>query len=184
DSIPEGRLAEVQDYHPARMLMHLGTMPWRFATAVMNPRTLSAKAMSNPRLSRPADLARPPYRTLEVPGGNGFGEVRAVAKAYGDAATGGRVLGLTPATLAALAAPAVPPPTGWFDEVLRTDIAYSLGFLKPSAFAFGSGPHCYGAPGMGGSFGFADPEAGLGFAYAPNHSGFHLWDDPRERALR
>jgi hypothetical protein len=26
-------------------------------------------------------------------------------------------------------------------------------------------------------------EAGIGFAYAMNRTGFHLWDDPREVAL-
>jgi CubicO group peptidase (beta-lactamase class C family) len=61
----------------------------------------------------------------------------------------------------------------------------SLGFLKPGAeFAFGSSQHAFGTPGAGGSFGFADPDARLGFAYVMNNLDFHMFDDPREKALR
>jgi CubicO group peptidase (beta-lactamase class C family) len=72
------------------------------------------------------------------------------------------------------------------DVVLRLDSVFSLGYVKPfPAFRFGSTAGlAYGTPGAGGSFGFADPDTGIGFAYAMNRSGFHLWDDPRELALR
>jgi CubicO group peptidase (beta-lactamase class C family) len=72
------------------------------------------------------------------------------------------------------------------DVVLRLDLSLSLGYVKPfPAFRFGtSAGKAFGTPGGGGSFGFADPDAGIGFAYAPNRVGFRLWDDPRELALR
>ena len=34
------------------------------------------------------------------------------------------------------------------------------------------------------TFGYADPDAQVGFAYAPKRMGFYVWDDPREKALR
>jgi CubicO group peptidase (beta-lactamase class C family) len=125
-------------------------------------------------------------RRLELPAANGTGEVRAIARAYGDAATGGAVLGLTPATLGALTRPATPPRDGRRDVVLRVDTVFSLGYVKPfPRLRFGGGgDQAFGTPGAGGSFGFADPETGIGFAYAMNRAGFHLWDDPRELALR
>ena len=72
------------------------------------------------------------------------------------------------------------------DVVLRVDTIFSLGYIKPFPLLRfgGAGNLAVGTPGAGGSFGFADPETGIGFAYAMNRSGFHLWDDPRELALR
>jgi CubicO group peptidase (beta-lactamase class C family) len=82
--------------------------------------------------------------------------------------------------------PATPPSGGLLDVVLRVDSIFSVGYVKPfPSFRFGaSGGQAFGTPGAGGSFGFADPETGVGFAYAMNRTGFHLWDDPREFALR
>ena len=71
------------------------------------------------------------------------------------------------------------------DLVLHFRSAFSLGFSKPGIdFSFGSGPGAFGTPGAGGSFGFADPETGIGFAYTMNRMGVRLNSDPRETALR
>ena len=50
-------------------------------------------------------------RDLEVPSGGGVGTARAIAKVYGEFATGGNELGLRRETLDELAAPAIPPTT-------------------------------------------------------------------------
>lgn len=139
----------------------------------------------NPRLERPEAIGQPPYRRVEIPAANGIGQVRSVAKLYGSFACGAAELSLDTATFAALAAAPVAPDGGAEDAVLGIPTSYSLGFWKPSpSLRFGSGGAAFGAPGSGGCFGYADPVAEVGFAYAPNRLGVLIWDDPREKLLR
>jgi len=152
---------------------------------LLNPRSLTARAFNNPRLTNPADLDTPAFRAVEMPASNGVGTARAVARVYSSLALGGSELGIDARTLRALVEPATPPRSGQRDLVLGVDSSFSLGFLKPcDACRFGSSETAFGTPGAGGSFGFADPDIGLGFAYVMNRMGFYIADDPREKALR
>src|SRR4029453_11462093 len=110
---------------------------------------------------------------------------RAIAHAYSVFATGGRELGLRPETLELLAAPAVPPARGSYDECMKArGIQFSLGFMKSTAaLPFGSAS-AFGSPGAGGALGFADPATGVGYAYVTNRMGTRLSGDPRDVALR
>ena len=104
---------------------------------------------------------------------------------YGAAATGDAALGLTPTVLNALMAEPTAPSRGQRDKVLHVNTVFSLGTVKAgAAILFGSSDKAFGTPGLGGSFGFADPDTGVGFAYVMNRLGFHLCSDPRELALR
>ncbi|MBE3040707.1 MAG: serine hydrolase, partial [Chloroflexi bacterium] len=104
--------------------------------------------------------------------------------AYSVFATGGRELQLRPETLQALSAPAIPATHGFYDECMMGDVRLSLGFMKPSpAWPFGN-EGSFGAPGSGGSLGFADPKAGIGYAYVTSQMGTTLTGDPRDLALR
>jgi CubicO group peptidase (beta-lactamase class C family) len=187
DSVDQDRIAFIHGFKPAEMMLHMGVMPWRFVAGFMNPRSITARSFANPKvLSETGNYNLPEVRRLELPAANGTGRVEAIAAAYGEAATGGERLGLKKSTLDALMMPAAPPSGGLQDMVLRIDSIFSLGYLKPfPAMRFGAaGDRAFGTPGAGGSFGFADPETGVGFAYAMNRAGFHLWNDPREFALR
>lgn len=185
-AVPRARVATLKAFKTWQMLLNLDKMPRAFVLNMFRPRSLTGRTFGNPRvLGETWRYNDPALQALEIPAANGIGEVRAIARAYGELATGGAALGLTPATLAALTEPAELPTDGPFDEVLRMNTAYGLGYLKPSAdIHFGSSYRAFGTPGAGGSFGFADPDAGLGFAYAPNRLGFWLPFDPREVALR
>jgi CubicO group peptidase (beta-lactamase class C family) len=113
----------------------------------------------------------------------GVGTARAMARAYSVFATGGRELGLRPETLQALIAPAIPSAHGFYDEALKGEVQFSLGFMKSCpGWPFGHAG-AFGAPGAGGGLGFADPRAALAYAYVTNRIG-RVDGDPRDLALR
>lgn len=179
------RLARIVDFHPIEALFRPREVPWRLAAQLLlAPRSLPARALRNPRVSKPSEFSGPVLRAIELPSTNGIGEVRAVAQVYGEAAIGGAALALDARTLGAITAMPAPPPGGFRCAVLGDEACFHLGFVKPTpSFPFG-GSDAFGAPGLGGSFGFAEPSLSLGFCYAPNRLGMRPRNDARERALR
>jgi CubicO group peptidase (beta-lactamase class C family) len=138
-----------------------------------------------PLLMKPGAFNLREVRAAELPSVNGTGQVRGMAQAYGSMATGGEELGIRPETIRLLEEPGVDPSGGLRDLVVQMDTRFSLGYLKPfPGFEFGSSSRAYGAPGGGGSLGFVDPDAGVGYAYGMNRLGFHNPVDPREVAVR
>ena len=183
EGIPNGRLATLTP--PGMLKMLIGFRPMRLLIEGLNPHSNISRALSvNPGTSVYLDESRVYARDLEVPAGGGVGTARAMAHAYGIFATGGRELGLKKETLDLLAAPAIPPACGFYDECLKGEVQFSLGFMKPSAnWRFG-GPHSFGSPGTGGALGFADPDAGIGYGYVTSRMGLDFSGDPRDVALR
>jgi len=183
ESIPNSRLATLSRPTPVQMFTGF---PFRLALEAMNHRSNIYRALEiNPGTAVYSDPQRIAARNLEVPSGGAVGTARAIAHAYGVFASGGRELGLRQETLDLLAAPAIPPSRGFYDECLKADgPQFSLGFMKPSAVWPFGGPRSFGHPGSGGSLGFADPGAGVGYAYVTSQMGTRLNGDPRDVALR
>ncbi|HEY3410401.1 MAG TPA: serine hydrolase, partial [Propionicimonas sp.] len=181
DSIPDGRLAPLVLRNPFLNIAELSPRTW---PAVLNKRSVIYRSViANPGTIVALDRDRIYARNLEVPSGGGVGTARAIAHAYGSLANGGTELGISPDTLRELAAPPVPPRHGFHDECLQGDLRFSLGFMRPGpVWAFG-GPRSFGAPGAGGSLGYADPDTRTGYAYICNRMGKSK-DDPRDVALR
>jgi CubicO group peptidase (beta-lactamase class C family) len=160
--------------------------PPRLMLETMNHHSNIYRALvTNPGSAVYQDEERVYARNLEVPSGGGVGTARGIAHAYGVFATGGRELGLHQKTVDLLAAPAIPPTRGFYDECMKSNgIQFSLGFMKPTAtWPFGSA-RSFGSPGAGGSLGFADPEESVGYAYVTSQMGTTLTGDPRDVALR
>jgi len=180
--IPDERIAPLE---PPSSLRRIFGMPLSLTLdALRSASVLHRSLIANPGTQFYLDRERVVVRNLEVPSGGGVGTARALAKAYGVFASGGRELGLDSRTLEALAAPARPAAHGFFDECFHGEARFSLGFMKPGpTFAFG-GPSAFGAPGAGGAMGYADPETGIGYGYVTSRMGTSLSGDPRDVALR
>jgi CubicO group peptidase (beta-lactamase class C family) len=177
--IPDERLAKVKPLSPWRGLLALRYTPPAVTLKMIRPGSLLRRSF----VGVGADWNDRSFLEVEVPAGNGVGTARAIARAYSAFAEGGAELGITPETLARITAP--PVVARPIDEVLGVPSYFSLGFFRPGPeAAFGSSPRAFGAPGAGGSLGFADPDARLGFAYVMNKLDFYLVNDPREKALR
>ena len=181
-SISNSRLATLESAGTFEMLFGF---PLRLTLAVWNPLSNFYRALiKNPGAAISVDEQRIYARNLEVPSGGGVGTARAIAHAYSVFATGGKELGLRPETLKELMAPATPSTHGFYDECIKGEAQFSLGFMKNCpGFPFGN-PGSFGAPGAGGSIGFADPKAQIGYAYVTNRMGAMMGGDPRDVALR
>jgi CubicO group peptidase (beta-lactamase class C family) len=187
DSVARDRVAHLHHWSRAESLLHLNVLPGALVAASFNPVGLLARSGRLPDDVNPwgGDYNRDDVRAIEIPSANGIGTARAVAQLYGAAATGDAALGLTQPVLDELTAFPAPPSRGVRDKILHVDVLYSLGLSKPVPLCvFGSSDKALGTPGFGGSFGFADPDTGVGFAYVMNRLGFHLCSDPRELAVR
>lgn len=180
ETIPDSRLATLARPSLLAILRGFGI---GFFLVAFNRRSNITRALMGSEF--PHDEQRIYARNLEIPSGGGVGTARAMAHAYSVFATGGRELQLRPETLQLLAAPAIPATHGFYDECMKGDgVQFSLGFMKHGpVWTFGS-EGSFGHPGSGGSLGFADPRAGIGYAYVTNQMGTSLTGDPRDLALR
>jgi CubicO group peptidase (beta-lactamase class C family) len=177
--VPDERIAVLKQLSFARGLLALRKTPPAMLKKVLQPGSLLRRSL----YVKGQDWNDRRWLGIEIPAGNGVGTARAIARAYSAFAEGGADIGITPETFARLIAP--PVVTEPMDVVIGLPSYFSLGFLRPGPqVAFGLSPRAFGAPGAGGSFAFADPDARLGYAYVMNKLDFWLMDDPREKALR
>lgn len=181
-SVPDERLAALV---PPGIWTRLTALPLRFTIEAMRRHSVLHRSLvANPGTGFYVDPRHVIVRDLEVPSGGAVATARAIAVAYGAFAAPGGPLGLRPQTLEALAQPATPARQGFRDECFRGPAEFSLGFMKPcESIPFGS-PAAFGAPGAGGSMGYADPSIHLGYGYVTDKMGMDLQGDPRDLALR
>jgi CubicO group peptidase (beta-lactamase class C family) len=115
------------------------------------------------------------WRAAEIPSANGHATARAVASIYSALLDGL----LSEETLTQATAEQ----SAGTDFVLGRPSRFGLGFqLTQPERPLGPSSRSFGHFGVGGSLGFADPDAGLAFGYAMNRCG-PRWQNPRNRAL-
>ncbi|MBF6065468.1 beta-lactamase family protein [Nocardia terpenica] len=183
EDVPMERVATLSDTRGLDIVRYERNVPVRIAAQLYTRRGLTYRALSSPRLGAAARAARRELLRLELPASGGVGTARALARVYGAAVAG--ALPIDAALLDRIAAADTPHEVPADDLILFTRSRYHLGFRKScGAFRFGSDKRAYGTTGLGGSMGFADPTAGLGFGYVMNRLGVAVLDDARARTLR
>jgi CubicO group peptidase (beta-lactamase class C family) len=123
------------------------------------------------------------FRSAQIPGVSGHGNARAVAKLYAALSLGGTVDGYEVIPSEALARATE---LQWEDvePVLTHNYRMGLGFTLNSEDAYmGPNAQAFGHVGAGGSTGFADPAARLGFSYGMNRMFPTRDNGPRARRL-
>lgn len=108
------------------------------------------------------------WRGAEIPAANGHGNARGLARLYGALARGGELDGFRVLSEEAIAAATEEQAYGE-DAIMLITSRLGLGYMldipemqiSPSGRLFGHG-------GMGGSFGYADPDKRMGIGYAMN----------------
>lgn len=125
---------------------------------IFNPPDLFIPGLSNSRS----------WRAAEIPAANGHGDARSLARVYGALARGGELDGARVLSAAAIDR-AIEEQASGIDAILNIPARWGLGFaLTQEARPLGPNPRAFGHAGMGGSIGWADPDAGIGFGYAMN----------------
>ena len=127
------------------------------------------------------------HRRAEIPAINGHGSAAALARVYGALACGGELDGTRILSRDAIDRARSVRAAG-VDVLLGVPLRIGLGYWvsQPETPGLAFGPHAgaFGHPGAGGSLGFADPEARLGFGYVCNRMGNEMTAvDPRPQAL-
>ncbi|MGQ5652909.1 serine hydrolase domain-containing protein [Streptomyces sp. EKR5.2] len=92
------RIATVHGFDNAELAGHIDEMPAAFVAALNDPTTLTGRTFTTNQAAAGVEAVnQPEVLALELPSGNGTGQVRSIAALYSDALNGGPLLGLPPA---------------------------------------------------------------------------------------
>src|ERR1700730_7890812 len=149
--------------------------------AESDPESITGKALNNPPGAlKLSTINSRSWRGAEVPAANGHTNARSLAKFYSALARGGELDGVRVLTEAQIEQARTEQSNGPDAVLYGLPTRYGLGFrLTQPAAPYGPNPHTFGHTGAGGSLGFADPVAKVGFAYTMNQMGSALLIDPR-----
>jgi CubicO group peptidase (beta-lactamase class C family) len=147
-----------------------------------NPQGMTARAFMNPPLLGDVPMSRA-WRAAEIPAANGHASAAAIATIYGAVARG-ELDGVRVLSRESVERARTEHVQGK-DGVIQLTTRIASGFmLAPPDEPCGPNDRAFNHAGAGGSLGYCDPEAKLGFGYVMNHMHMGPWlVDPRARAL-
>lgn len=147
----------------------------------------SLKAMAfkqNPLEPWAATMNSAIWKTCEIASGSGHGNARGVARIYGALGNGGTLDGVHIMSKQGIEAMIVEQ-HNQIEQFQDRPYHQALGILlnTPEAVYMGPNMRSFGHHGLGGSIGFCDPDAGIGFAYCCNKMHAVGTNGPRARRL-
>lgn len=140
-------------------------------------------AVTNPAQSPTAPNDRA-WRAAEIPAANGQASALGLARLYAALVGGGELDGvriLSAQGVRRMTAPATA--DGRVDQFLGFTDAWAMGVALNRPGIYGPNRNAFGHSGWGGSFGCADPDAGVAIGYVCNQMGPELVGDPRTAGL-
>lgn len=158
--------------------------PTIWDTILADPESVSGRTFLNPPRT-PNLINTRAWRAAEIPAANGHTSARGVARVYAALARGGEIDSvrlLAPATIDR----AMEEQSRGRDTVLTLPTRFATGFMlgmPGGIFNCGPGRRTFGHPGQGGSIGFADPDARIGFGYVTNQYVTGTANHPDRRVL-
>ena len=174
-----GRIAAVEAPPPPAS-SGLRARPKRSVTeAYADPESLTRRAFG--AIELPVDENAPAYLAGELAASNAVATARSLSRFHAAlfAPAGRRPPLFARATLTAARSVESEGP----DRVLVVNTRFGHGFMLHGPSCPLLGPGSFGHPGRGGSLGFADPEAAIGFGYVTNGLQRSVTADPRPQAL-
>jgi CubicO group peptidase (beta-lactamase class C family) len=142
-----------------------------------DPESMTFKAINNPLHVLDMNVVNGrAWRAAQIPGANGHATARAVAGLYGALANGGRHGEYRIMSVAAIERAQKEQSFG-MDAILGRPTRVGLGYMLAHPDSpLGPNPNAFGHSGAGGSLGFADTNAKLGFGYVMNQMGADMQD--------
>ena len=170
----------------ARLMAHpIPKFPPDIARIMMErsaPGTKGSEALGLNGAFGPGAFNKAEVHAAEVPGANGIGNARSLARIY--AAAVGEVDGVRllndPVRERATTSNT---PAGEMDVVLISETVFAMGFMLHCDRSLFSGPGAFGHNGAGGSVSFGDPHRNMGFSYVMNTMMTVYDEDPRRSRL-
>jgi CubicO group peptidase (beta-lactamase class C family) len=164
-----GGMTDEEQAHVAEVMPNMNA---KLFAAKDAPDQTSLKALAfkqNPDEPWAVTMNKPEWRTVEVASGSGHGNARGVARIYGALGVGGDLDGvhlMRRDTIEQM----ITEQHNQVEALQDRPYHQALGVLlnTPEAVYMGPNRRSFGHHGIGGSIGFCDPDAGIGFSYCCN----------------
>jgi CubicO group peptidase (beta-lactamase class C family) len=164
-----GGMTEAEQAFVAEVIPNMGARLFAAKDGADQSSLRSLAFRQNPEEPWATTMNKPEWRTVEVASGSGHGNARGVARIYGALGAGGtldEVYLMSADTIEAM----ITEQHNQVEALQDRPYHQALGVLlnTPEAVYMGPNPRSFGHHGIGGSIGFCDPDARIGFSYCCN----------------